>query len=278
MLNFLLNTNLTQSKPSIMKQRIFTFYKAIMKNSFKYLLLCCSVLLLTCRIYAQDLIYLKTGDVIESKILSIDQSKISYKKWNYIDGPTFSVYKSSVEKVTYQNGDTEDFQKDYRPDDYMDSGKKNKKNPEPFRNIIGWRPFTPIYRSLGLSYERMLKKNFGLGLPVVLNFDGYYRVGVDVKYYVSTQYNRKTGRSEYALYIGPSVRTGTIGNLIEGGLDYYSSGYSLSQKTSLMVTLGGYYYLINNIGLEINFGSGAMVDDYEIVPAISGSISILCGF
>ncbi|MFQ5334826.1 MAG: hypothetical protein ACE5DN_02000 [Flavobacteriales bacterium] len=247
----------------------------------KTITLIISAVLLSMQVLSQDIIYLKDGDVLESKIEKIENSKITYKKWSYQDGPSFTLYKSSVEKIKYSNGDTDDFHSTSGLIDYVDGKEKpghKKVDEDPYRSVVGWRPFTPIYRSLGISYERMLKKNFGLKLPAIINFDGYYRVGVDVKYYVYVRYNRRSGRTDHALFIGPSVRTGTIGNLIEGGIDYYSSGYDVSQKTSLMLSMGGTYYLINNIGLEVVFGSGAMVDDYDIVPAISGGIFITCGF
>ena len=55
-------------------------------------------------IYAQDTIVFKNGDKIKSKVLEVTTTEIKYKKFENIDGPTYSILKSDVSMINYQNG------------------------------------------------------------------------------------------------------------------------------------------------------------------------------
>ena len=54
--------------------------------------------------YAQDLIILKSGDVIEAKILEIYPTEIRYKRFNNIEGPIYVVPAVEVLSIRYENG------------------------------------------------------------------------------------------------------------------------------------------------------------------------------
>ena len=43
------------------------------------------------------------------KILEVGPTEIKYKKWSYLDGPTFVTNKSEISKIKYANGETEFF-------------------------------------------------------------------------------------------------------------------------------------------------------------------------
>ena len=58
-------------------------------------------------LYSQDLIILKNGNEVKSKVLEITPSEVRYKKFDNPDGPTISIMKSEVSRIRYQNG-TED--------------------------------------------------------------------------------------------------------------------------------------------------------------------------
>ncbi|MDQ3110539.1 MAG: hypothetical protein M3R17_11650 [Bacteroidota bacterium] len=44
--------------------------------------------------FAQDTIYMKTGEVVKAKIIEVNETNISYKKLSYPEGPTFIVAKN----------------------------------------------------------------------------------------------------------------------------------------------------------------------------------------
>ena len=64
-------------------------------------------------IQAQDVITTKDGSDIQAKILEVTQTELKYKKFSNPDGPTFTISKSDVLIVRYENGEKEVF-KDVR--------------------------------------------------------------------------------------------------------------------------------------------------------------------
>jgi formylglycine-generating enzyme required for sulfatase activity len=53
---------------------------------------------------AQDVITLNNGDEIEALVQKINKVDVEYKKWDFQDGPTFTVRKSEIFRIKYQNG------------------------------------------------------------------------------------------------------------------------------------------------------------------------------
>lgn len=56
---------------------------------------------------AQDVIVKKDGSTILVKVEEINSNEIKYKKWSNLEGPTYSVSKSEISRINYQNGDVE---------------------------------------------------------------------------------------------------------------------------------------------------------------------------
>ena len=58
---------------------------------------------------AQDVILKKDNTTVLSKVLEITGTEIKYKKWSNQDGPTYSINRSEVTCINYQNGDVDRF-------------------------------------------------------------------------------------------------------------------------------------------------------------------------
>lgn len=58
---------------------------------------------------AQDVIVMKDQSTVMSKVLEITSTEIKYKKWNNQDGPTYSIDRSEVLSINYENGEVENF-------------------------------------------------------------------------------------------------------------------------------------------------------------------------
>lgn len=58
---------------------------------------------------AQDLITTKQGEDIEAKILEVSPKEVKYKKFSNLDGPTFTLNRSDIVMVRYENGEKEIF-------------------------------------------------------------------------------------------------------------------------------------------------------------------------
>ncbi|MCB0546794.1 MAG: outer membrane beta-barrel protein [Phaeodactylibacter sp.] len=74
------------------------------KHIFSMLLLWLPALLA-----AQDILFLKDGRWIEAKVLEIQPEVVKYKLFDFQDGPLYTVYKSEVRKIQYENGRVEWF-------------------------------------------------------------------------------------------------------------------------------------------------------------------------
>lgn len=54
---------------------------------------------------AQDLIVLRNATEIQSKVLSITPESVTYKRWSNLEGPAYTIPKSEVFYIKYQNGE-----------------------------------------------------------------------------------------------------------------------------------------------------------------------------
>ena len=77
---------------------------------------------------AQDVIVMRDQSTVMSKVLEITSTEIKYKKWNNQDGPTYSVLRSEVVSINYENGEVERF---------LDNSSSQQNNyQEDFRQTI----------------------------------------------------------------------------------------------------------------------------------------------
>ena len=59
--------------------------------------------------FAQDIIVLRNADEIEAKVQNIGFNDITYKKWDFQDGPSYQIAQSDVLFIKYANGRKELF-------------------------------------------------------------------------------------------------------------------------------------------------------------------------
>lgn len=76
----------------------------IMKKIF-----CILFLFLSFSCFAQDVIVLKDASEIEAKVLVVGIDDITYKKWDFQDGPDYKIQKWKVLFIKYSNGAKEVF-------------------------------------------------------------------------------------------------------------------------------------------------------------------------
>ena len=70
------------------------------------------VILLLCSVgttVAQDVILKKDNTTVLSKVLEVTSTEIKYKKWSNQDGPTYTISRTEVTSINYQNGDVDKF-------------------------------------------------------------------------------------------------------------------------------------------------------------------------
>jgi hypothetical protein len=59
--------------------------------------------------FSQDIITKKSGEDIQSKILEVSTTEVKYKKFDNQIGPTFSISKSDILMIRYENGSKDIF-------------------------------------------------------------------------------------------------------------------------------------------------------------------------
>ncbi|MFA5781370.1 MAG: CsgG/HfaB family protein [Bacteroidales bacterium] len=78
-----------------------------MKKTIKYSGFLFLSLLSFDMLMAQDIIMLKTGDEIKTKVIEVTSDQVKYKRYDNLNGPTYSYGKGEVFKITYESGKTE---------------------------------------------------------------------------------------------------------------------------------------------------------------------------
>ena len=59
---------------------------------------------------AQDVIVKKDNSTILSKVTKIGETEIEYKKWTNLDGPIYTINRSDIVSINYENGDIDRFE------------------------------------------------------------------------------------------------------------------------------------------------------------------------
>lgn len=59
--------------------------------------------------FSQDVIIKTNGDEIKSKILEVGQNEIKYKNFDYLNGPSYTISKSEIFMIRYENGSKDVF-------------------------------------------------------------------------------------------------------------------------------------------------------------------------
>ena len=60
-------------------------------------------------VFSQDVIYTIGGDELKSKVIEILDNDIKYRKFDFLDGPIYSMSKSKIYMIIYKNGQKEKF-------------------------------------------------------------------------------------------------------------------------------------------------------------------------
>ena len=85
---------------------VSTLVKTLFMKRF---LLSITLILITSWVIAQDVIVKKDGSTILSKVEKVGITEIEFKKWSNQDGPIYTINRSEVLSINYQNGDIDSF-------------------------------------------------------------------------------------------------------------------------------------------------------------------------
>lgn len=233
-------------------------------------------------LYAQDRIYKKNGEVIESKVKEINAKTIVFKKWNNLDGPDYSIPKNDANKIVFQNGVEEIFSTEAIPttttNNTLNSNNttpqttnvpqevpKNKKTYG--KNIISLAPIQMTNSSvlgIGFQYERVLDENAIISFYLPMAF-----ANVQISHY-----NSQDRKTEY--YYGNMT-------WLYPGLKIYPTGsnhiVSYAVGPSLAIGKGSVPVYNNDDSYDYNTGTYTngtyrKVDKFQIGVMINNSLNI----
>ena len=229
--------------------------------------------IVTFSFFAQDIIIQHSGDEIKTKILEVNETNIKYKKFENIEGPTYTMEKSSIFMIKYENGSKDVFKTD-------NTAQKSTKPPKVKSTFDFKANRRGGYLGIRIAGGINSKASNDQGYKASLDYANYFnsnigfRTGISLDYYkaeyIYSTYYRPYYKIGNAVWVGMPVKlmvttNGRFGYYFEGGPTFYWYSGSLSSVNTnypfLRMEFGmthGVRYDINK-NLTINGGMNYMV-------------------
>lgn len=168
---------------------------------------------------SQDVILKKDYTTVLSKVLEINNTEIKYKKWSNQDGPTYSISRSEVVSINYQNGDVEKFS-DHAVT--TPTPQQNVTYPVVQTPIVQPKPKpeqseSPYSRGKHFNYNGMIVPQFSLSVGVAIPVE---------KFGTATD----TYTSFYDFCVPFQIFAEEIGNINQVGIGAAKTGFNGSLK------------------------------------------------
>lgn len=208
---------------------------------------------------AQDIITMRNGEQIKASNIEVDGTVLKYKKFELPEGATYSKYLKDVSKITYENGDVEEFSSSNGSrSDYPISGK----------NLVGYNYFDLSTLNFSFIYERILTedKAVSLYIPIRIGFaqsssylerPNNYGAGLGIFVY-------PFGQGKISYYTGPMFMYSN--RLVY--MDYYdpiTGNYIYTEEDHNHVSayvMNGFKLNFNqNLGINFSLGLGFLMDN-----------------
>lgn len=175
---------------------------------------------------SQDVITLRSGEIIRSKILEIGLTDIRYKKFDNQNGPQYVVVKSDVSNIVYENGTKDVFNAEPAKKELIKTTPSSDSiltvssvTPKPEKNtksrfLLGFSGVWPtgIWPATALSNmgtTSFLKgqgntlKSYGFGVFIQGNISKHFSLFFDINAY------------DYNIFLGKKVRLFKLPGLLQ---------------------------------------------------------------
>jgi len=217
-------------------------------------------------LFGQDAIYKRDNVKIDCKVLEVGISEIKYKPTSNPDGPIYSLNKSDVVLIIYQNGSHEVFSS--APN--TSAAKTDSLKIHFCRNFIGIDVGEFVNNSIGLIYEHTFGKDgllsfripFSVGINSNSNSNsGYptgkiFNTGFDLLYF-------PTGQGVFKYYAAPYFEWG-IFNERYYNYNYYYSNQMQGQHLAGGLKNGVQYNPTRHFCFSADFGLGIQKQEMGI--------------
>lgn len=212
-----------------------------MKQLLILLFLLCSI-----GVSAQDVIVKKDGTTILSKVLEVGQSVIKYKKHENPDGPTYTISKSELQAINYQNGAKDTFSEPVREENRYLPNNQNDGTQQYNDNAL-----------LMIDANKHSKKHIYWNIKAGLSFDTYngssedlsFTPGYDVSFgaiFPLKNNNFIFGIDASLFSYGTHIKKSdeNITNIAIGITPYFGYKYLVSENFSLRPYIGPYISIV----------------------------------
>lgn len=176
---------------------------------------------------AQDVILQRNAQKIQAKIIKIDYLTIEYKKWDNLDGPTYTIPVAEVVAIEYQNGSKDEFQatsletkkqtSHYQGEIGIGYGLEFEEGGHiVFETVHGIRFNPNIFTGIGAGINYNFYEGVGI-IPVFINTKGYYPLSQKTSLYLSVDIGTAIdasgwGETGWYLNVGPGINFGNAKN------------------------------------------------------------------
>jgi hypothetical protein len=207
---------------------------------------------------AQDIITMRNGEQVKARNIEIEGTIVKYKKFESPEGATYSKYTKDVAKITYENGDVEEFAQKDTGSNFNVVG----------RNLVGYNYFDLSTLNFSFIYERVLTEDNAVSLyiPVRIGFaqsssylerPNNYGAGLGIFVY-------PFGQGKISYYTGPMFMYSNR----QVYMDYYDpiTGQNISTEedhnhVSAYVMNGFKLNFNQNLGINFSLGLGFLMDN-----------------
>ena len=257
-------------------------------KSFKNLSIIC---LLTCfcvTLNAQDVITKKNGDEIQTKVLEVGVSDVKYKRYGNESGPTYTLSKSDIFMIKYENGDKDIFED-------KDNSKNSSANTTPTAPAPTSTPATQSAVSnqstnqvkaeqVNFSRTKSSSSNFrkgyvGLAIGGAFLTEDYYNVDAGIQVNINFGYLFSKNIGIYSTFFGTSFNVSNSGySEASIGLMGAMAGPLFSFATgSGVVEFDGKPMIGFGVGTATIDNQSDTFDEMGFVFGLGGSVRWNCG-
>lgn len=157
----------------------------------------------TINTFAQDYIYLKTGDKIAAIVSETTKTATLYTEFGSPSGEMKLVDNKDIKLIAFANGKVKDFT----------DGNSIKSNDGSHNNLIAYHLADLIINNFTISYERIFNNGkMGIQIPLSIGYSGDYQELGDFqnKFYTGVNLNiYPTGQGQWRYFLGPGLRVGS---------------------------------------------------------------------
>lgn len=220
-----------------------------------------------CSVKAQDVIVMKDAIEVQAKVTAITDKSVSYKRWSYLEGPTYTTSKANVFYIKYANGEKDIIQsmtttqqsdlfsklKDLTPIKFQGYGYIgtifNAYEVGPSVDLsFGVKIYEYFYTGIQTGFHSVFTENLYCAyIPIGLNMKGYLTRGRKVNPYINCSLGGFIGLVDMEDVCGFHCQIGA-------GIDVKRFTFGIGYNGLVMGEIERYGFGFGYVQLGIRFG------------------------